>query len=121
MTFVSAPTLPDVAPILRDAVPEFLDATKDDGMWTLVDEPDPQGIAFTMLGDLRLWLLDARFRRNRAAIERAWNAAEHLAQTTDPILQNALMVGLLEGAWPSRHRSLMGPRTQALYADVMRD
>jgi hypothetical protein len=116
---MSEPTAQDVEPTIGAALPEFIDATREDGLWTIVDDPDSGYVSRMMLSDLRSWLLDRSLRRDRAVVARAWATVEQLAQTEDPDLLNALMVGLLEGHWPTGHHAVMGPRTKELYARVM--
>ena len=63
---------------------------------------------------MRAWLL----RDAGDAAPRAWAVVEALSSTTDSVLLNALAVGLLEGRWPRRQLSLMGPRTRALHDEL---
>jgi hypothetical protein len=70
-----------------------------------------------VLGYLRLWL--GRLRRDQQDVRtRAWATVEQLSDTTDGLLLNGLMVGLLEGHWPRRDKRLWGPLTRALWDDI---
>ena len=101
---------------LESAVPEYTAWLRETAEWRW--ELDDQGRVFLLLEHLRLWLFELG-RGQDEVRARAWTAVETLAPTTDPLLLNALMVGLLEGRWHRRDRKLMGPRTRALYAEMM--
>ena len=107
---MTEPTIHNLQGLLDASVPEFMTALRSESEWEWFE--DDQGRAFFTLEQLRAWLLgDAR-----DAAPRAWDAVESLMATSDPVLLNALAVGLLEGHWPRRQLELMGPRTRALHA-----
>jgi hypothetical protein len=99
---------------LDAAVPEFMADLRASKEWSWVDSEESK--VFTLLEGLRLYLLD--HRRDRDLHARAWAVVEELAPTEDELLLNALMVGLLEGHWPRRDASMMGPRTRALWDEM---
>jgi hypothetical protein len=96
---------------LEAAVPEFMADLRASPEWSWSDSDEAK--TFTILEGLRLYLLD--HKRDRDLHARAWAAVEELAQAPDPVLRNALEVGLLEGHWPARDVDLMGPRTRDLW------
>jgi hypothetical protein len=106
---MTEPTIHTLEALLDAALPEFMASLRAQTEWGWQD--DDQGRAFLALEHLRAWLL----RDAGDAAPRAWAAVEPLVTTRDPVLLNALAVGLLEGRWPKRHLELMGARTRALY------
>lgn len=94
------------------AVPEYMAWLRDSREWGW--DRDEQGTVFLLLEHLRLWLFE---RASRDGRRRAWAAVETLLPTDDPLLLNALAVGLLEGHWPRRDRRLMGARTRELWEE----
>ena len=106
---MTEPTIHTLEALLDASLPEFMASLRAQTEWSWQD--DDEGRTFLALEHLRAWLLqDAG-----DAAPRAWAAVEPLVATPDPVLLNALAVGLLEGHWPKRHLELMGPRTRALY------
>jgi hypothetical protein len=106
---MTEPTIHNLEALLDASLPEFMAALRSQREWEWLE--DDQGRAFFALEQLRLWLLD-----NGTAD--AWATVESLMTTSDPVLRNALAVGLLEGHWAQRQLELMGPRTRALHADL---
>jgi hypothetical protein len=102
---MSEPTIHNLEALLDASLPEFMTALRAEAEWGWLE--DDQGRAFFALEQLRMWLL-------RDGDGAAWETVEALMATSDPVLLNALAVGLLEGHWPRRHLELMGPRTRAL-------
>lgn len=111
---MTEPTIHTLEALLEESVPEFMRALRAQTEWEW--QEDDQGRTFFALEYLRLWLIEKR----REAAPRAWAAVETLTVTRDPVLLNAVVVGLLEGRWPNRELALMGPRTRALYGDLDR-
>lgn len=108
---MAEPTIHNLEALLDVSLPEFMSRLRAQVEWGW--QEDDQGRAFVALEHLRIWLL----RDGGDAAPRAWAAVEALVATRDPVLLNALAVGLLEGHWPKRHLALMGARTRALHAD----
>jgi hypothetical protein len=106
---MTEPTIHTLAALLDASLPEFMASLRARTEWGWQD--DDQGRAFLALEHLRTWLL----ANAEDAAPTAWTTVESLVATRDPVLLNALAVGLLEGHWPKRHLALMGPRTRALY------
>ena len=106
---MTEPTIHTLETLLDASLPEFMASLRAQTEWGWQD--DDQGRAFLALEHLRAWLL----RDAGAAAPRAWAAVEPLVATRDPVLLNALAVGLLEGHWPKRQLELMGARTRALH------
>ena len=107
---MTEPTIHNLEALLDASLPEFMTALRSETEWDWQD--DDQGRAFFALEQLRAWLLD-----DAGDAARAWEIVEALMATSDPVLLNALAVGLLEGHWPRRHLELMGPRTRACHSD----
>jgi hypothetical protein len=106
---MTGPTIHDLQERLDAELPAFTSALRAERE---CDWPqDDQGRAFFALEQLRAWVLGA----GGEAAPQVWAAVERLLATEDPVLLNALAVGLLEGHWPRRQLDLMGPRTRALY------
>jgi hypothetical protein len=103
------PTIHNLEALLDASLPEFMAQLRSETEWGWLE--DDQGRAFFALEQLRSWLL-------RDGGDAAWETVEALTDTSDPVLLNALAVGLLEGHWPRRQLALMGPRTRALHADL---
>lgn len=112
---MSAPTVTDLEPTLEAMVPEYMTWLKAQDEWAW--ERDAAGTVFLLLQHLRLWLQDLG-RGHDDLRARAWAAVEQLAPTSDDLLLNGLMVGLLEGHWPRRDQRLWGPRTRALWDEI---
>jgi hypothetical protein len=105
--------LADMEPLFAAELPAFMRQAMAGGGWDVEDTPEL--IASTLLGGLRLWLLEQPRRRRSDEVARAFEVVERLAHTDDPRLENALCVELLEGRWPRGHLRLMGPRTRELW------
>ena len=109
---MTEPTIHTLEALLDASLPEFMASLRAQTEWSWQD--DDEGRAFLALEQLRAWLL----RDAGDAAPRAWAAVEALVTTHDPVLRNALAVGLLEGRWPKRHVQLMGARTRALHGQL---
>ena len=103
----------DLEARLDVAAPAYMAELRASDEWGWADTEEAK--AFLVLEHLRLWLLD---HRRDPALAPVWAAVEELADTDDPLLLNALTVGLLEGWWPEAQQRMMGPRTRALWDDV---
>jgi hypothetical protein len=101
----------DVEPFLRRGLPRFA-AYLDDRRAAWDPDDDAEYIAYSVLDDLRLWLLEQRAPWRRRHVVTAFDAIEQLCLHGDDHVQGALAVSLLEGHWPRAHMAAMGPATR---------
>lgn len=102
----------DVEPVLRERLPAFaVRLDRERAGWEPDDDAHFRGS--TVLGDLRLWLLEElRGRRHRDSVAEAFGVVEELSRGADDDLRGALAVELLEGSWPESHMAAMGEVTR---------